>query len=96
MKEYHEKIKKPMSLDKIRRKLDVNDVSHYDSLQEVVGDIRLIFKNAYVFNPVSVNASIDVGAWYCQLILLTPSLHLLAILIPSSCLNVTPHVAELW
>jgi hypothetical protein len=51
VKEYHEKIKKPMSLDKIRRKLDVNDVSHYDSLQEVVGDIRLIFKNAYVFNP---------------------------------------------
>lgn len=85
-----------MSLDKIRRKLDVNDVSHYDSLQEVVSDIRLIFKNAYVFNPVSFIASIDVGAWYCQLILLTLSLHLMALLIPNSCLNVAPRVDELW
>lgn len=84
-----------MSLDKIRRRLDVNDVSHYDSLQEVVSDIRLIFKNAYVFNPVSFNSSVDVGVWYCQLILLTLSLHVLALLIPSSCLNVAPHVAEL-
>lgn len=84
-----------MSLDKIRRKLDVNDVSHYDNLQEVVSDIRLIFKNAYIFNPVSFNAIID-GAWYYQLISLTLSLHLLALLIPSSRLNVSPHIAELW
>jgi hypothetical protein len=66
VKEYHEKIKKPMSLDKIRRKLDINNISHYDSLQEVVSDIRLIFKNAYIFNPVSFNTSICVGAWYFQ------------------------------
>jgi hypothetical protein len=51
-----------MSLDKIRRKLDVNDVSHYDSLQEVISDVRLIFKNAYIFNPVSFSASIHVCA----------------------------------
>jgi len=95
VKEYHEKIKKPMSLDKIRRKLDVNDVSHYDTLQEVVSDIRLIFKNAYIFNPVSFNASVDVGAWYYQLISLTLSLHLLALYIPSSILNVPPRIAEL-
>jgi Transcription factor involved in chromatin remodeling, contains bromodomain len=96
VKEYHEKIKKPMSLDKIRRKLDVNDVSHYDSLQEVVNDVRLIFKNAYIFNPVSFRASIDVGAWYYQLVSLTLSRHLLALLIPSSCPNVPLHIAELW
>lgn len=85
-----------MSLDKIRRKLDVNDVSHYDSLQEVVNDVRLIFKNAYIFNPVSFRASIDVGAWYYQLVSLTLSRHLLALLIPSSCPNVPLHIAELW
>jgi len=46
-----------MSLDKIRRKLDVNDVGHYNSLQELVSDVRLIFKNAYIFNPVSSDAT---------------------------------------
>ncbi|PNF34792.1 hypothetical protein B7P43_G03734 [Cryptotermes secundus] len=50
VKEYHEKIKKPMSLDKIRRKLDVNDMCHYSNLQELVSDVRLIFRNAYTFN----------------------------------------------
>ena len=42
-----------MALDVIRRKLDPNDTEHYNTMQELITDIRLIFKNAYIFNAVS-------------------------------------------
>ncbi|XP_049937524.1 E3 ubiquitin-protein ligase TRIM33-like isoform X2 [Schistocerca serialis cubense] len=51
--EYHEKIKKPMSLDIIRRKLDSTHPEHYSSMRDFVADVRLIFNNAYLFNPES-------------------------------------------
>jgi len=49
--EYHEKIKRPMSFDMIRKRLASTSSDHYQSIREVVDDIRLVFKNAYTFNP---------------------------------------------
>uniref|UniRef100_A0A1B6EGQ1 Uncharacterized protein n=1 Tax=Clastoptera arizonana TaxID=38151 RepID=A0A1B6EGQ1_9HEMI len=49
--EYYEKIKKPMSFEIIRHKLSGKTSDRYRSMQEVVNDIRLVFKNAYLFNP---------------------------------------------
>ncbi|XP_067000025.2 E3 ubiquitin-protein ligase TRIM33 [Anabrus simplex] len=51
VKEYYEKIKKPMSLEIIRRRIDPSEVEHYSNLREFVSDMRLIFRNAYTFNP---------------------------------------------
>ncbi|XP_065215933.1 E3 ubiquitin-protein ligase TRIM33-like [Planococcus citri] len=50
MTDYYQKIRKPMSLDIIRRRLLKSCQNPYTSLHEVVKDIRLIFKNAYRFN----------------------------------------------
>lgn len=45
-----------MSFDKIRSKLDpTNEATEkYQSMAEVVRDIKLVFRNAYIYNPVSV------------------------------------------
>lgn len=51
--EYHEKIKRPMALEVVKRKLDPDDVEHYSSLTDVISDVRRIFKNAKIYNPVS-------------------------------------------
>lgn len=48
--EYHEKIKHPMSFEIIRRKLSRESTERYNSMKEVISDIRLVFKNAYIFN----------------------------------------------
>ena len=53
MVEYHKVIKNPMALDIIRRKLKYDDPERYTDLREVMSDIRLMFKNAYTYNPVS-------------------------------------------
>ncbi|KAK6637203.1 hypothetical protein RUM44_007617 [Polyplax serrata] len=49
--EYHEKIKRPMALEVVKRKLDPDDVEHYSSLTDVISDVRRIFKNAKIYNP---------------------------------------------
>ena len=51
--EYYEVIKNPMALEIVKKKLLPDSSEHYDSLEEFVKDIRLIFKNCYEFNPVS-------------------------------------------
>lgn len=51
--EYHQIIKKPIALDIIRQKLNWNVEVHYKNMDELVKDVRLMFKNAYTFNPVS-------------------------------------------
>nr|CAD7448186.1 unnamed protein product [Timema bartmani] len=51
VKEYYSVIKKPMALDVVRRKLDPVDPEHYSTIREFIADIRLIFRNAYIFNP---------------------------------------------
>lgn len=51
--EYHEVIKNPIALDIIKNKLNPDNEKHYTELKQVMADIRLMFKNAYTFNPVS-------------------------------------------
>lgn len=41
-----------MSFDMIRQKLASTLSDRYRDIKEVVDDIRLVFKNAYTFNPV--------------------------------------------
>lgn len=53
--EYHRIIKKPMALDVIRNKLKPDHPEHYMDLRQVMSDIRLMFKNAFTYNPVSYN-----------------------------------------
>ncbi|XP_046430107.1 E3 ubiquitin-protein ligase TRIM33 [Neodiprion fabricii] len=50
--EYHRIIKKPMALDVIRNKLKPDHPNHYTNLRQVMSDIRLMFKNAFTYNPV--------------------------------------------
>ncbi|XP_033218838.1 E3 ubiquitin-protein ligase TRIM33 isoform X2 [Belonocnema kinseyi] len=52
MVEYHKVIKKPMALDIIRNKLKPDNAEHYTDLRQVMADIRLMFKNAFLYNPV--------------------------------------------
>ncbi|XP_001605295.1 E3 ubiquitin-protein ligase TRIM33 [Nasonia vitripennis] len=49
--EYHRVIKKPIALDVIKEKLKPESENHYTDLKQVIADIRLMFKNAYTFNP---------------------------------------------
>lgn len=50
--DYHSIIKKPIALDTIRQKLDWNSEEHYTNLDQLVKDVRLMFKNAYTYNAV--------------------------------------------
>lgn len=43
-----------MSFDMIRQKLASTLPDRYRDIKEVVDDIRLVFKNAYTFNPVGL------------------------------------------
>lgn len=52
--EYHRVIKKPIALDVIKEKLKPESENHYTDLKQVIADIRLMFKNAYTFNSVSI------------------------------------------
>lgn len=42
-----------MSLDVIKSKLDWNSPEHFTNLEQLVRDVRLMFKNAYTYNAVS-------------------------------------------
>ncbi|KAF5308881.1 hypothetical protein FQR65_LT00581 [Abscondita terminalis] len=48
--EYHTIIKKPIALDSIRHKLDWTSEDCYTHIEELVQDVRLMFKNAYTYN----------------------------------------------
>lgn len=50
--DYHRIIKKPIALDIIRDKLKSDHIDHYTDLRQVMADIRLMFKNAFTYNPV--------------------------------------------
>ncbi|XP_071645603.1 E3 ubiquitin-protein ligase TRIM33 isoform X1 [Temnothorax longispinosus] len=50
--DYHRIIKKPIALDIIRDKLKSDHADHYTDLRQVMADIRLMFKNAFTYNPV--------------------------------------------
>lgn len=51
--EYHSIIKTPMALDTIRQKLDWSSEEQYKNMEQLVRDVRLMFKNAYTYNAVS-------------------------------------------
>lgn len=53
--EYHAIIKNPIALDTIRQKLNWGSDDHYKNLEELVRDVRRMFKNAYTFNAVILN-----------------------------------------
>ncbi|XP_068906901.1 E3 ubiquitin-protein ligase TRIM33-like isoform X2 [Tenebrio molitor] len=49
--EYHSIIKSPIALDSIRQKLNWSSPDHYTSMEQLIKDVRLMFKNAYTYNP---------------------------------------------
>ncbi|XP_067615834.1 E3 ubiquitin-protein ligase TRIM33 isoform X3 [Eurosta solidaginis] len=53
---YYEIISSPMSLDVIRTRLDPSSPNHYKDIAGFVSDVRLIFKNTYLFCQVSGNS----------------------------------------
>lgn len=48
--EYHTYIKKPVALDSIRHKLDWSSEGCYTHIEELIQDVRLMFRNAYNYN----------------------------------------------
>ncbi|XP_076256147.1 E3 ubiquitin-protein ligase TRIM33-like isoform X2 [Rhynchophorus ferrugineus] len=57
--EYHQIVKKPMSLDVIRQRLNWAAENHYIHIEDLVKDVRLMFKNAYLFNPIDTQVYAD-------------------------------------
>lgn len=52
MPEYSEIIKTPMDLSKVKSKLDGKESPSYRSTDDLVADMRLIFKNCATFHKV--------------------------------------------
>ncbi|XP_045453569.1 transcription intermediary factor 1-alpha [Melitaea cinxia] len=50
-KHYHQKIQQPMCLDMIRLKLQPGAEGRYTHISQFVADVRLLFRNAYRYNP---------------------------------------------
>ncbi|XP_050355270.1 E3 ubiquitin-protein ligase TRIM33 isoform X1 [Nymphalis io] len=48
---YHSKIQRPMCLDMIRLKLQPSSEGRYTHISQFVADVRLLFRNAYRYNP---------------------------------------------
>lgn len=53
MPNYYKIIKQPMDLKKVKKKLQLRSSQYYNSVQEFVSDMRLIFKNCAKYNEVS-------------------------------------------
>uniref|UniRef100_A0A668AXI8 RING-type E3 ubiquitin transferase n=1 Tax=Myripristis murdjan TaxID=586833 RepID=A0A668AXI8_9TELE len=47
---YYKIIKQPMDLKKVKRKLQVRSSQHYQTTQDFVSDVRLVFKNCAKYN----------------------------------------------
>ncbi|XP_062282800.1 E3 ubiquitin-protein ligase TRIM33 isoform X1 [Scomber scombrus] len=50
---YYRIIKKPMDLKKVKKKLQLRSTHYYQSIQEFVSDMRLVFKNCAEYNEMS-------------------------------------------
>uniref|UniRef100_A0A0A9ZDP7 E3 ubiquitin-protein ligase TRIM33 n=4 Tax=Lygus hesperus TaxID=30085 RepID=A0A0A9ZDP7_LYGHE len=57
--EYHKVIHRPMCLDLIRKKLTMSDPSHFCSVRQFINEIRLVFRNAFTFNPIGSQVYAD-------------------------------------
>lgn len=56
---YYKIIKQPMDLKKVKKKLQVRSSQFYQSLQEFVSDMRLIFKNCAQYNEAGSEMAIS-------------------------------------
>lgn len=50
---YYKIIKQPMDLKKVKKKLQLRSSQYYQSIQEFVSDMRLVFKNCANYNEMS-------------------------------------------
>ncbi|XP_041655180.1 E3 ubiquitin-protein ligase TRIM33 isoform X2 [Cheilinus undulatus] len=50
---YYKIIKQPMDLKKVKKKLQLRNSQYYQSVQEFVSDMRLVFKNCAKYNEMS-------------------------------------------
>uniref|UniRef100_A0AAQ6IB08 E3 ubiquitin-protein ligase TRIM33 n=1 Tax=Anabas testudineus TaxID=64144 RepID=A0AAQ6IB08_ANATE len=50
---YYKIIKQPMDLKKVKKKLQLRSSHHYQSTQDFVSDMRLVFKNCAKYNEMS-------------------------------------------
>ncbi|XP_074537469.1 E3 ubiquitin-protein ligase TRIM33 isoform X2 [Halichoeres trimaculatus] len=50
---YYKIIKQPMDLKKVKKKLQLRNSQYYQSIQEFVSDMRLVFKNCAKYNEMS-------------------------------------------
>ncbi|XP_059189138.1 E3 ubiquitin-protein ligase TRIM33 isoform X4 [Centropristis striata] len=56
---YYKIIKQPMDLKKVKKKLQLRSSQHYQSIQELVSDIRLVFKNCANYNEAGSEMAIS-------------------------------------
>lgn len=57
-----------MSLDVIRTRLDPSSPNHYKDIASFISDVRLIFKNTYLFYQVN-ELYIPILCIYCPIII---------------------------
>ena len=55
----------PMDLGTVRSRLTRTHFNHYQSVEEFVADVELIFTNCATFNPVSFD-SVFHWLWFCM------------------------------
>ncbi|XP_029011428.1 E3 ubiquitin-protein ligase TRIM33 isoform X2 [Betta splendens] len=56
---YYKIIKQPMDLNKVKKKLELRNSHHYQSIQDFVSDVRLVFKNCAKYNEVGSEMAIS-------------------------------------
>lgn len=56
---YYRIIKKPMDLKKVKKKLQLRSPQYYQSIQEFVSDMRLVFKNCAKYNEAGSEMAIS-------------------------------------
>ncbi|XP_028265700.1 E3 ubiquitin-protein ligase TRIM33 isoform X2 [Parambassis ranga] len=59
---YYKIIKQPMDLKKIKKKLQLRSSQHYQSSQEFVSDMRLVFKNCAKYNEAGSEMAVSGNA----------------------------------
>ncbi|XP_030589294.1 E3 ubiquitin-protein ligase TRIM33 isoform X4 [Archocentrus centrarchus] len=56
---YYKIIKQPMDLKKVKKKLQLRNSQYYESIQEFVSDMRLVFKNCAKYNEAGSEMAIS-------------------------------------
>ncbi|XP_029291565.1 E3 ubiquitin-protein ligase TRIM33 isoform X2 [Cottoperca gobio] len=58
---YHKIIKKPMDLKKVKKRLQLRSSHHYQSIQEFVSDMRLVFTNCANYNEINTQVGSEMA-----------------------------------